>query len=98
MSLSAVEFEFLKAEIDRAMTQMGMGNVEAPEYSEHTARDMVTAREALDAIHHFVLKFPCTLEETEYLAERCDLIESSISVYFGTRSTTSSRPSGKMIA
>ena len=68
------------------MTQIGMGNVEAPEYSEHTARDMVTAREALDAIHHFVLKFPCTLEETEYLAEQYDLIESSISVYRRARS------------
>ena len=86
MSLSAVEFEFLKAQIDRAMTQIGMGNVEAPEYSEHTVRDIVMAREALDAIHHFVLKFPCTLEETEYLAEQYDLIESSISVYRRARS------------
>ena len=49
MSLSAVEFNFLRAEIDRAMTQMGIGGVDAPEYSEHTARDIVIAREALDA-------------------------------------------------
>jgi hypothetical protein len=73
-------FEFLKTEVDLALTLIRVAEVEAqsPADTEHAARAIAKATEALYTVHHCFLKFPFTRKQMEYLEERCRLIESLI--------------------
>lgn len=80
MSRSEIHFDFLKAEADLAVTLIGVAEleIEVPSTIEHAFRALAKAREALNTLHHFVLKFQFDAAQIEYILDRCELIETSI--------------------
>jgi len=75
-----INFAFVKAEADLAMTFLRTAEIESqsPPDPEAVIVAIEKAKEALATIHRFALRFPFSDVEVEYLRQRSEMIERAI--------------------